>query len=70
MIGLVPPPNVAIPSYSVPENADTIAICVEVISGTVGTGLNVPVNFDTASVTATCKSHSNFCCMNFIYEVV
>ena len=67
-IGLVPLPNVAVPSYSVPENAGTIPVCVEVVSGTVGTGLSVPVAFDTASNSATCKSNVNFRCKRVIYK--
>ena len=46
-IGLVPPPNVGTPIYSVPEDGRTVSVCVEVVSGNLDPGRSVSVTFNT-----------------------
>ena len=46
-IGLVPPPNVGIPIYSVPEDGGSVPVCVEVVSGNLAPGISVSVTFNT-----------------------
>jgi len=61
-IGLVPPPNVGIPIYSVPEDGGSVPVCVEVISGNLGPGISVSVTFNTVNGVATgefSRRHNN-----------
>ena len=61
-IGLVPPPNVGIPIYSVPEDGGTVSVCVEVVNGNLAPGISVSVTFNTVNGVATgefSREHKN-----------
>ena len=54
-IGLVSDDVGAIPIYTANENSGTVVVCVEVVSGSIGSGLFVTVNLSTADSSAICK---------------
>ena len=50
IVGLVPPPGLTVPDYEVPKSSGSIEICVEVIVGSVSTGLTATVTFSTIDI--------------------
>ena len=53
-IGLVSDDVGAILIYSANENSGTVVVCVEVVSGSIGSGLFVTINLSTADSSAIC----------------
>ena len=70
-IGLVPPPNVGIPIYSIPEDGGSVPVCVELVIGNLAPGTSVSVTFNTVSGVATgeLSRKQNIVGTNFIHIV-